>query len=80
MKPKKLFDTPDSAKLLKIHSETLRKLMRQGEIRPVRGGPPYLFDLKTLKSFTPRKPGRPRLIFVKGRRWENVKERANRNA
>ncbi len=61
---RKRYDTEDGAKVLGINRETFRRLIREGKIEPIRGGPPYFIRGETLKSFIPllRPMGRPRKI------------------
>jgi hypothetical protein len=69
MKRRKRFDTQDATTFLsrnsdglKINIETLRRFIREGKIKPIRGGPPYFFRVETLENFIPllRPKGRPR--------------------
>lgn len=68
---KKKYDTEDAAQFLssnsngpKINIETLRRFIREGKIKPVKGGPPYFFRKETLENFIPllRSQGRPKQI------------------
>lgn len=48
-----------AASIIGIHVETLRRLVRQGEIRPLRGFRLLLFDKDYVESLPKRKMGRP---------------------
>ncbi len=92
MRRKKRYDTQDGAEFLshnanglKINIETLRRFIRQGKIKPIKGGPPYFFRRETLENFLPllRPKGRPKQIknlpqrggdsFVEGRPDSNAR-------
>lgn len=69
MREKKRYDTEDASEFLsrnsngkKINIETLRRFIREGRIKPVKGGPPYFFRRETLKNFIPmlRSQGKPK--------------------
>lgn len=61
MKTKRWFlDLEDSASRIPCNPVTLRRYVREGKIKPLPGGPPYFFDIETIKRFPKPKVGRPR--------------------
>jgi hypothetical protein len=67
---REIVDLEDGAKILEIHPETMRVMVREGRIETidpdVNPTPPYFFDADYLRSLPKIQRGRPRKSNMKG--------------
>lgn len=73
---KKLYSADDLAVMFSIDPKTVNRLAREGKLKPIRRGPPFLFRPEALKGFALGKPGRPKKTNIEGRDT-NVKKRTD---